>query len=90
MDLFDEQVQLRMGQCNVKKWIDDILPLVEDSTDPLGVLDLTTHSLPLGDAPKRYETFQDKATGASRLSSSPDGPGTTLDGDARLRWPLRG
>ena len=42
-------------------WIDDILPLVEDSTDPLGVLDLTTHSLPLGDAPNGYETFQDKA-----------------------------
>ena len=35
---------------NVKTWIDDILPLVEDSTDPLGVFDLTTHRLPLGDA----------------------------------------
>ena len=51
MDLFDKQMQLRMGQCNVKKWIDDILPLVEDSADPLGVLDLTTHAVPMADAP---------------------------------------
>ncbi len=35
MDLFDKQVSLRMGQCNVKKWVGDILPLVEDSADPL-------------------------------------------------------
>ena len=47
MDLFDKQVTLRMGQCNVKKWVADILPLVEDSADPLGVLDLTTHSVPI-------------------------------------------
>ena len=46
MDLFDKQVQLRMGQCNVKKWISDILPLVDDPSDPLGVLDLTTHTVP--------------------------------------------
>ena len=71
MDLFDEQVQLRMGQCNVKKWIDDILPLVEDSTDPLGVLDLTTHRLPLGDAPNGYETFQDKADGCVKVVLKP-------------------
>ena len=28
MDLFDKQIQLRMGQANVKRWIDELMPLV--------------------------------------------------------------
>ncbi|MFF7682141.1 zinc-dependent alcohol dehydrogenase [Microbacterium sp. NPDC007973] len=58
--MFDKQLNLRMGQCNVKRWIDDLLPLVEDSADPLGVMDLVTHHAPLEDAPRLYETFQKK------------------------------
>jgi threonine dehydrogenase-like Zn-dependent dehydrogenase len=60
MDLFDKGVTLRMGQCHVKRWIDDLLPLVLDSADPLGVGDLATHHLPLEDAPHGYEIFQKK------------------------------
>jgi threonine dehydrogenase-like Zn-dependent dehydrogenase len=71
MDLFDKQVQLRMGQCNVKKWIDDLLPLVEDPADPLGVLDLTTHAVPLGEAPQAYKTFQEKADGCIKVVLKP-------------------
>nr|MBA2465654.1 glutathione-dependent formaldehyde dehydrogenase [Nocardioidaceae bacterium] len=41
-------------------WIDDILPLVKDEGDPLGTLDLTTHHLPLDEAPHGYEIFQKK------------------------------
>ena len=26
LTLFDKQIQLRMGQANVKRWVDDILP----------------------------------------------------------------
>ena len=37
MDLFDKQIQIRMGQANVKAWIDDLMPLVTDDADPLGV-----------------------------------------------------
>src|SRR3954463_16478677 len=36
LTLFDKQIQLRMGQANVKKWVDDIMPLLTDE-DPLGV-----------------------------------------------------
>jgi hypothetical protein len=36
LTLFDKQVRLRMGQANVKRWVPDILPLLEDD-DPLGV-----------------------------------------------------
>ena len=71
MDLFDKQIQLRMGQANVKRWIDDILPLVEDDGDPLGVSDLTTHKLPLGQAPRAYEIFQKKEDRAIKILLQP-------------------
>ena len=60
MEMFDRGIQLRMGQAHVKRWVDDLLPLVADSSDPLGVLDLTTHRVPLDEAPHMYEVFQQK------------------------------
>jgi threonine dehydrogenase-like Zn-dependent dehydrogenase len=65
--LFDKQITLRMGQCNVKRWVADILPLVEDPADPLGVMDLVTHHAPLSDAPALYETFQKKEDGCVKV-----------------------
>jgi len=60
MEMFDRGIQLRMGQAHVKRWIDDILPLVLDDTDPLGVRGLATHHLSLEQAPAAYEMFQKK------------------------------
>ena len=60
LTLFDKQLQIRMGQANVKKWTDDIMPLVMDESDPLGVETFATHRLPLSEAPSAYETFQKK------------------------------
>jgi threonine dehydrogenase-like Zn-dependent dehydrogenase len=60
LTLFDKQIQLRMGQANVKRWVDDIMPLLTDDSDPLGVEQFTTHRLPLSEAPSAYETFQKK------------------------------
>nr|WP_231988202.1 zinc-dependent alcohol dehydrogenase [Nakamurella panacisegetis] len=71
MDLFDKQIQLRMGQCNVKKWIDDLLPLVEDGADPLGVLDLTTHAVSIDEAPEAYQMFQQKTDGCVKVVLKP-------------------
>jgi threonine dehydrogenase-like Zn-dependent dehydrogenase len=71
MDLFDKQIQLRMGQANVKRWIDQIMPLVEDESDPLGVEDLATHKLPLDQAPHAYEIFQKKQDGAVKVLLQP-------------------
>ncbi len=70
--LFDKQITLRMGQCNVKRWVDDLLPLVEDPSDPLGVLDLVTHHAPLEDAPRLYETFQKKEDGCIKVVLRPE------------------
>ncbi len=71
MDMFDKQIQLRMGQCNVRSWTDVLLPLVEDSADPLGVLDLVTHTVPLGEAPRMYKTFQEKSDGCIKVVIKP-------------------
>ena len=71
MTMFDKQVQLRMGQANVKRWIDDLLPLVSDPADPLGVEDLATHHLPLAEAPRAYDMFQKKHDGAVKVILHP-------------------
>jgi threonine dehydrogenase-like Zn-dependent dehydrogenase len=71
MDLFDKQIQVRMGQANVKRWIEDILPLVTQDSDPLGTEDLATHKLPLEQAPQAYEMFQKKENGAIKVLLQP-------------------
>ncbi|MFE6815134.1 zinc-dependent alcohol dehydrogenase [Streptomyces sp. NPDC057677] len=68
--LFDKQIQLRMGQANVRRWVDDILPLLEDS-DPLGVDGFATHVLPLEEAAQAYETFQAKKDGMVKVVLTP-------------------
>jgi threonine dehydrogenase-like Zn-dependent dehydrogenase len=69
--LFDKQVSIRMGQCNVHRWLDDLLPLVEDPGDPLGVEDLTTHRVPLQRAPEMYDLFQKKDKGCIKVVLTP-------------------
>ena len=71
MTLFDKQISLRGGQCNVKRWIEDLMPLVDDPSDPLGVLDLATHQVPLDEAPQMYKTFQKKEDGCIKVVLKP-------------------
>ena len=71
MQLFDKGVQIRMGQAHVRRWTDEILPLLEGDEDPLGVDDLTTHQLPLAEAPGAYEMFQKKQDGAIKVVLKP-------------------
>src|SRR3954449_2574644 len=70
MTMFDKQIQLRMGQANVKKWVPEILPLLGDD-DPLGVDTFHTHSVPLEQAPAMYETFQKKQDGCVKVLLKP-------------------
>jgi threonine dehydrogenase-like Zn-dependent dehydrogenase len=70
LTLFDKQIQLRMGQANVWRWVDDIMPLLTDH-DPLGVEGFATHTLPLDQAPRAYETFQKKQDGAIKILLQP-------------------
>ncbi len=70
MTMFDKQVQLRMGQANVRRWVDDILPLLTDE-DPLGVDSFATHHVKLEDASSAYAMFQKKEDGACKIVFRP-------------------
>ncbi|HEY1842496.1 MAG TPA: zinc-dependent alcohol dehydrogenase [Mycobacterium sp.] len=70
LTLFDKQITLRMGQANVKRWSDDIMPLLTDH-DPLGVDTFATHVLPLDEAPHAYDIFQKKQDGAVKVMLRP-------------------
>jgi threonine dehydrogenase-like Zn-dependent dehydrogenase len=71
MDIFDRQLTFRFGQANVRRWTDTLLPLVSDPADPLGVLDLRTHRVPLEDAPAAYAMFQKKEDGCIKVVLDP-------------------
>jgi S-(hydroxymethyl)glutathione dehydrogenase/alcohol dehydrogenase len=71
MTMFDKQLQLRMGQANVKRWVDDIMPLLVDDADPLGVEQFATHTVPLSEAPSAYDNFQKKADGTVKVVFKP-------------------
>jgi threonine dehydrogenase-like Zn-dependent dehydrogenase len=71
LQLFDKQLNLRMGQANVKRWVPDILPLLMGDDDPLGVDDFATHRVPLDEAPHAYEIFQKKQDGAFKILLQP-------------------
>ncbi|MGN6605712.1 MAG: alcohol dehydrogenase catalytic domain-containing protein [Jatrophihabitans sp.] len=70
LTMFDKQIQLRMGQANVLRWVPDILPLLTDD-DPLGVDGFATHRLTLDEAPGAYETFQKKEDGMVKVVLKP-------------------
>ncbi|MFF1820724.1 zinc-dependent alcohol dehydrogenase [Kribbella sp. NPDC058245] len=70
LTIFDKQIQLRMGQANVRRWSDDILPLLGDD-DPLKVDSFATHRLSLADGPAAYEMFQAKRDGAVKVLLTP-------------------
>lgn len=70
MKMFDKQVQVRMGQANVRHWVDQILPLLTDA-DPLGVDGFATHHVPLAQAADAYTMFQAKQDGAVKVVFHP-------------------
>ncbi|ASO20346.1 threonine dehydrogenase-like Zn-dependent dehydrogenase [Actinoalloteichus hoggarensis] len=70
LTLFDKQIRLHMGQANVHRWVEDLLPLLDDD-DPLGVDSFATHHVPLAAAPQAYEMFQKKQDGAVKVLFQP-------------------
>ncbi|HET7397811.1 MAG TPA: zinc-dependent alcohol dehydrogenase [Intrasporangium sp.] len=68
--MFDKQVQLRMGQANVRAWTDELLGMLTDD-DPFGVDSFATHHLPLEEAPGAYERFQKKEEGVVKVVFRP-------------------
>jgi threonine dehydrogenase-like Zn-dependent dehydrogenase len=68
--LFDKQVQLRMGQANVRAWTDELLAILTED-DPFDVESFATHHLPLDEAPNAYESFQKKDDGMVKVVFRP-------------------
>lgn len=73
LTMFDKQIQIRMGQANVRRWVDDLLPLLTGDGDPLGVDQFATHHLPLAKAPEAYAKFQRKQDGMRKVVFHPNG-----------------
>ncbi|HWD06811.1 MAG TPA: zinc-dependent alcohol dehydrogenase [Amycolatopsis sp.] len=71
LELFDKQIRLHTGQANVRRWVDDILPVLTADGDPLGVEGFATHKLPLAEAPRAYEMFQKKLDGVQKILLEP-------------------
>ena len=71
LTMFDKQIQLRMGQANVKRWVDDIMPLLTDDATRWASTTFATHRLPLAEAPHAYEIFQKKQDGAVKVVLKP-------------------
>ncbi|HZD87873.1 MAG TPA: alcohol dehydrogenase catalytic domain-containing protein [Gaiellaceae bacterium] len=70
MTLFDKQVQIRMGQANVLRWVPQLMPLLLDG-DPLGVDSFASHHVRLADAPAAYDKFQKKQDGYFKVVLQP-------------------
>ncbi|MGZ4540662.1 MAG: zinc-dependent alcohol dehydrogenase [Blastococcus sp.] len=71
LTLFDKQIQLHMGQANIKRWVPDIMPLLTDA-DPLGCDTFATHRVPLAEAPAAYKMFQQKSDGCVKVQLKPE------------------
>jgi len=71
MEMFDRGITMRLGQCHVKRWTDDIIELLDKDTDVLGVETFATHRLPLDEAPAAYEMFQEKSDGCIKVVLKP-------------------
>lgn len=71
MELFDKQITVRQGQCNVRRWTDELLPIAIDADDPLGTTDLVTHRGPLDHAPELYGFFREKQHGCIKVVLEP-------------------
>jgi threonine dehydrogenase-like Zn-dependent dehydrogenase len=71
MDLFDKGIQLRMGQCHVRRWTDELYDIVSGPEDVLDLESLATHRVPLDDAPEMYQTFTEKKDGCIKVVLTP-------------------
>ena len=71
MEMFDRGIQMRMGQCHVRRWTDEIISVLEQDDDVLGVETLASHHLPLDEAPHGYDVFQRKAEGCVKVVLQP-------------------
>lgn len=71
MTMFDKNLTIRMGQANVRAWTGELLDILQQDDDVLGVEQLATHRPPLEDAPQAYRMFQEKRDGCVKVVLHP-------------------
>ena len=71
MEMFDKGISMRMGQCHVRHWTDELLEIASRPDDVLGLESLATHHVSLEDAPEMYKTFQEKKDGCIKVVLKP-------------------
>jgi hypothetical protein len=68
---FQKGLTIRMGQCNVMNYMDELMRMIEEGEfDPSFVI---THKVALDDAPDMYETFKKKEDGCIKVVMKPNG-----------------
>jgi threonine dehydrogenase-like Zn-dependent dehydrogenase len=76
-DAFDKGLTIRMGQTHVQRLLPELLNHIENGDlHPDAII---THRLPLGEAARGYQIFNDKAEDCRKVVLSP-----ALDNDASL------
>ena len=71
MEIFDKGISMRMGQCHVRHWTDELLEIASRPDDVLGLESLATHHVSLEDAPEMYKIFQEKKDGCIKVVLKP-------------------
>ena len=71
MDMFDKGLTLKMGQCHVKQWTDELMEIVNQPEDVLGLETMATHHVSLDEAPEMYKIFQEKSDGCFKVVLQP-------------------
>ncbi len=71
MEMFDRGITMRLGQCHVRRWTDEIVKVLEQDDDVLGLESLATHRVSLEEAPAAYEMFQKKQDGCIKVVLKP-------------------
>ncbi|WP_112235202.1 zinc-dependent alcohol dehydrogenase [Kocuria sp. BT304] len=71
MEMFDKGITMRMGQCHVRHWTDELLEIASRPEDVLGLESLATHHVSLDEAPEAYKMFQEKKDGCIKVVLKP-------------------
>lgn len=66
---YTKNLTLKIGRCNARKYMSQLLPLVLQRTLPL--TDIITHRLPLAEAIRGYDLFQNRKEGAIKVLLTP-------------------
>lgn len=67
--MFDKWIRLQLGQAPVQNYIDELMQLVVDKKVILE--DIITHRLPLSEAPRAYEIFNNKEDNCTKVVLKP-------------------